>query len=326
MTKLDKASIVGTSEVNVAKGFIEEGNISDIIIIPFDDGWDAEKTKAAYEEIKKQNIDIIITSHVSKCAMEIADKSNRDKKLTIVTGATTNLLSDKDDLILRVIQDVEQEQASIAGFITQKNVKKILVVRDTDNDAYTVPAYNFFKKNLKDVECKNVEFSVSKMDMSKFDELFKNNDFDLLYILVGGYKSNCGSLAQLAYKYHPDLPILYTPWMKSPRIIETAGNSIKNSIMPSHYPPRGMNKNVDNFIDKYKQTYNIPPTYISLNVRIALEILHEAIDAGNKTPESIKEYILKKSRFKTSLAEIEFNKYGDTHGKLYFITDIIKEF
>ena len=118
MTKLEKASIVGTSEVNVAKVFVEDNNIEDIELLPFDDGWDEDKTIAAYNELKQQGIDFIITSHVSKCALAISERTNKDKKLTFVTGAATNELSGKDDLIIRVIQDVEQEQKSIAEYIS----------------------------------------------------------------------------------------------------------------------------------------------------------------------------------------------------------------
>lgn len=119
MTKLEAGSIIGTSEINAAKLFLINNPDSRISFIPYDDGWNPEIVEKIYDDIRKDNIDIILTSHTSSCAVKLIDKVNSDKVFMLVTGATTDELSGKNDYIFRSVQSVESEQRSIAEYINR---------------------------------------------------------------------------------------------------------------------------------------------------------------------------------------------------------------
>jgi branched-chain amino acid transport system substrate-binding protein len=326
MTKLQAGSIVGSSEVNAAKLFLEDHKIDDIEIFPIDDAWEPEKAKSAYEEVKKRGINILITSHISTCAVAISDAINKDRALTFVTGATTDALSKKDDYILRNIQDVESEQKSIAEYISKMPQKKLLIVRDMDNYSYTTPALKYFQSAISKEKVTSFDISISKLDLNAVEQEFRKQEFDILYLLIGGYKSTSGSIAQLAKKINREVKIIFTPWMKTPTILETAGSAIKNSVMPSHYPPRAESPVVNNYIERFKNKFGYAPTFISLNVYSALQIITQAVRAGNRLPDDIKTYVLKTRKFDTEFGTVEFDQYGDTQKPLYFITDLTVEF
>jgi len=325
MTKLEAGSIVGSSEINAARLFIEDHGIKDIEIFPIDDAWEPKKAKAAYEEVKKRGIKLLITSHISTCAVAISDAINRDRTLTFVAGAATDKLSRKDDYILRNIQDVEGEQESIAGYISAMPQKKLLVIRDLDNDGYTVPALEHFLKFMKG-QPRVIDISIRKLDLGDLEAKMKKENFDVLYLLIGGYKSTSGSIAQLAVKIRPNCAIVFTPWMKTPALLETTGGAVKNSIVPSHYPPRAKSPAVNNYIERFKKKFGYPPTFISLNVYSALQIISEAVSAGKRTPDEIRDYVLKKKHFTTDFGAIAFDDFGDVRMPLYFITDLTVEF
>ena len=325
MTKLESGSIVGSSEINAARLFIEDHQVKDIEIFPIDDAWEPEKAKAAYEEVKKRGIKLLITSHISTCAVAISDAINRDRILTFVTGATTDTLSRKDDYILRNVQDVDGEQESIAKYINAMPHKKLLIIRDLDNEGYTVPALKYFRKYVKG-DPRVIDISIKKLDLGELEAKMRKENFDLAYIMIGGYRSTAGSIAQLAVKIRPDCAIMFTPWMKTPALLESTGGAIKNSIVPSHYEPRAKSPAINNYIERFKKKYGYPPTFISLNVYGALQIISEAISAGNRTPDKIRSYILKKKQFTTDFGTITFDDYGDTRMPLYFITDLTAEF
>lgn len=326
MTKLESGSVVGVSEVNAAKMFIEEKGISNMEIVPFDDAWDPEKTVKAYEDIKRSGIKIIITSHTSSCAVAISEAVNRDRILMLVTGATTDALSGKDDYILRNVHDVKQEQKLIADYMNSRKFSSLLVVRDMENSAYTVPALRYFSGSFNGGKIKTIDINISQFNTEQLEAGIRSFDFEALYILVGGHKAAAGSIAQLMRKIRPSVPVLYTPWMKTPAIIETAGASIYGSIFPSIYPERALNNGVDSYFRRYRERYNEPPTFISLNVYSAIQILQSAIDAGHDDPDSIKAFIMKAGTLQTDFGPVVFNRYGDTESRLYFITDIRQEF
>ncbi len=325
MTKLESGSIVGSSEINAARLFLEDHKIKNIDIFPIDDGWEPGKAKLAYEEVKKRGIKLLITSHVSTCAVAISNEINRDHILTFVTGATTDQLSGKNDFILRNIQDVGYEQASIADYIGSLPQKRLLIIRDMDNDGYAIPALKYFEKALKK-QTPVIDISISRLDLNVLGGKMRAYDFDILYLMIGGYKSVSGSIAQLAKKIRPNTIIIFTPWMKTPALLETAGGAIKDSVIPSHYPPKTQVPAINAYIDHFKKRFGYAPTFISLNVHSALQILSDAVSAGRRTPEEIRDYILNKRTFQTDFGTITFDEFGDVRMPLYFITDLAGEF
>ncbi len=326
MTKLESGSIIGVSEANAAKMFIEEKRVKNIEIVPFDDGWEPDKTVKAYEAVRRSGINIIVTSHTSSCAVAISNAVNRDKVLMFVTGSATDRLSDKDDYIIRNIQDVRFEQKNIAEYIKTLNISSLLLIRNIENPAYSEPSLRYFRDYYKSGKMIVLDVKLSKFDPEQLAGKVKNLKFDALYLLIGGYKTAAGSIAQLVNNIRPHIPIVYTPWIKTPAIIETAGDSINNSIFPSIYQQRSLNPGVDLHFRKYRDKFKSTPTFISLNVYSALQILQSAIDRGHKDPDSIKEYIKSVRTFRTDFGTMTFNRFGDTELPFYFITDIRQEF
>lgn len=327
MTKLESGSIVGTSEFNAGKLFLEERGIKDVVLAPFNDDWQPQKVAEAYGEVKRRGIRILVTSHTSACALAIKDQVNADHVLTFVAGATTDALSGQDDYILRNIQDVQLEQKAIADYVSAMPVKRVVILQDECNSAYTTPAAKYFGQHLQGKEVRVVAMSTDSLDAGALQGQLGQEPFDLVYLIVGGYRSNAaGALAQIALQANPDAVVMLTPWVKSPILVEAAGSAIGRCILPSHYPPRGQNSNVDAYVDSYKKRFGYAPTFISLNVYRALEILYQAIQSGCREPDAIKQYVLTQKTFETRFGPITFDAFGDTTMPLYFVTDISREF
>lgn len=326
MTKFESGSIIGSSEAGAVNLYLEEKGIKNIEIIYADDAWDPKKAVTAYEELKGKGIDILITSHISTCAVAIADMINRDRILTFVTGAVTDELSGIDDYILRNIQDVDKEQKSISEYIKNNFPKPLLIIRDNNNYAYTDPALKYFLKYFGRENVSVVDVSMSSIDYLKLEKDIKKTRFSSVYLLIGGYKIGAGSIAQMVRKMNPFSSIIYTPWMNTPSLLETAGSSITGSVMPSHYPSKKTDASLNAYLNRFRDKYGYAPTFISLNVYTAFELIDRAIKSGASDPDSIKNYLLKSGEIKTEFASTLFNQWGDVDAPLYFITDIPGEF
>ena len=325
MTKFESGSIIGSSEAGALNLYLEENGINNIELVFVDDGWDPVKAIRAYEDIRRRGIEILITSHISTCAVAIADMVNRDRVLTMVTGAVTDELSLKDDYIFRNIQGVEQEQKSIADYVKKNFPDPLLIVRDVDNYAYTGPALkhflNYFGKSVT-----VVDVSMASIDFKFLDQKMKKAKFKSLYLLIGGYKIGAGSIAQFARGINESCPVIYTQWINTPSILETAGPSIKGSIMPSHYPSKKQDQELNRYLERFKRKYGYAPTFISLNVHTAFELINSAIQSGADEPEKIKKYFLDAGVINSEFTSTEFNRWGDVEAPLYFISDIAGEF
>ena len=327
MSKLEAGSLVGISEVDAAKYFLEKKGMDSIEFIPFDDGWDPSRIPDVYKEVRAQGIDIIITSHTSTCALELKKLTDQEPEdvLVLVTGSTTDALSDIKDNNLRFVQDVIQEQNSIADRILEESFERLVIVRDMDNDKYAVPALEYFEKRY-DRPFDVLDISVSNLDLNGIGQYLEAEDFDAVYTLIGGNHTISGAISQVAWKTNPQVRVFFTPWNNAPVILDTAGPAIERCTMASHYPPKAESPVTENYFNGFYDQFQYKPTYNSLHVYKAIDVLSQAIAAGNRTPVAIQEWILTQAEFETDLGPISFNEYGDTSLGLYFIDDVAREY
>ncbi|TFG84057.1 MAG: amino acid ABC transporter substrate-binding protein [Spirochaetales bacterium] len=326
MTKLEAGSLVGSSEVNAAHMAIEDMGMNGMVVVDaYDDGWIPEKTELAWDSIRKDGIDLVITSHVSSCAIALARLAADQDVLIFVTGATTTELTGKADRFVRNVPDLNDEQTDIAAWVRAKAPASILIVCDTDNDAYTKPALKVFTSELGGIPWRTVSVSMRAIDADAVRAGMEAAPYDLLYFLIGGYLSTTGVLAQLGRLVQPECVVLFTPWMKTPALLETAGSALDGAYLPSFYPARGTDSRVDSYIDRYKAKYGYAPTFISLNVYSAMEILLDRIRQGIRSPGKILDSIVG-TEVQTSFGPLSFDRYGDNQRPVYMIDDIAGEF
>jgi len=330
LTKLDAGSIIGTSEIAAVKEFERTHPKSIIKIVPIDDGWDPVRTKEAYGTVRNNDINFLITSHTSTCAVEIANDINQDKRLTIIAGATTTALSGKDDFILRIIPDANQEQREIAHKITELVPKRLLIIRDLSNPGYTIPAQETFLTEFKRlnpfVQIESQDIDVNQLILSDLDGIFSETDFDVLYLLIGGYKNIAGNIAQYFYQFQPNTIIIFTPWMNNKELVNTAGPALAHAIIPSLFPSRSVDPNIEAYMSSIETYFRLSPTIISLKVYQALELFNQAFSAGATTPIKAKTYLLSQKSIETRLGPVTFDAYGESSETYYFISDIPGEF
>lgn len=327
MTKLEAGSLVGMSEVDAVKYYLNSYDITSIEHVPFDDGWDPERIPEVYKAIRDQGIDIIITSHTSTCALELKKLTDQelDDVLVFVTGSTTDQLTGIADNNIRLIQDVSMEQTSIADRIMSEGFENLIIIRDMDNFRYSEPALEHFTSRYGS-EYRLMDIKASSMDLQAIEAFMKEEAFDVVYSLIGGDQTASGAIGQLAWKVNPESRIYFTPWNNAPTILNTAGPAIEQCVMASHYPSKSNSDVTVVYFDGFKDMFNYQPTYNSLHVYRAVDILAQAVEAGNATPVEIRDWILKEGSFETQLGDMAFDEFGDTALDLYFIDDIIKEY
>ena len=329
LTKLNAGSIIGTSEIAAVKEFERTHPESLIQVVPIDDGWDPVRTKEAYSLVRKNDIKFLITSHTSTCAVEIVNDINQDKRLTIVTGATTTKLSGKDDYILRIIPDANQEQRAIAHKIAELQPKRLLIIRDISNPGYTLPAQEAFLSELNrlypQILVRSQDIDANQLTLRDLDSIFSSEVYDTLYLLIGGYKNIAGNIAQYYYNFQPKTTIVFTPWMNNKELVNTAGPALAHAIIPSLFPSRTVDPKIEAYMSSIETYFRLSPTIISLKVYQALELLNLAFNAGARTPLKAKTWLLSQKTIETRLGSISFDAYGESSAEYDFITDIAGE-
>lgn len=330
MTKLESGSIVGSSEVTAVRHFQTTHPNSPLRIEAFDDGWLPDRAVRTFQEVRSRGFRFMITSHTSVCALAIASEVNAAGILTLVTGATTDALSGADDYHIRIVPDVVKEQRAAAQAAAAMPGRKLLLLRDLDNDAYTVPGAAAFSQEWTRLgegrTARIFDIRTSALSFPELEALFGITDYDILYILVGGYRTVAGNIAQLSARHKAEATILFTPWMRNPDLVDAAGPALGRAFITSHYPARKDAPQVDAYLSSIEREYGFSPTMVSLKVYEALILLDAAVRSGARTPEAAKRYLIEQSPHATNFGFVELDRYADASADFFIIDSISGEF
>ncbi len=324
---MGSGAVVGSSEISAADLFLEEHKNTLIQPVPVDDQWNPDKTVAAVSAAMNKGIRFFISTHPSKCAVASIHLFAEPSALLINTASTSPALSGKDDYFLRIVADGEVEQRGVARFVMTLPGKRLLLLQDSGNLPYTDPAFKYFSEEMKSKdkwEIVHRKLAVSDFNPQEYDALMSEN-FDAIYILAGSFQAAIGNIAQLFHRYHPESPIILTPWARSPAILEIAGSAISRIILPSQYPSRFDDPAYDLYFRRFKERFGYEPHAMAVGVRQAVELLDQAFSKGHQTPEAVRKYLLSTRVHQTGLGQIAFDRCGDVSQKFYFIRDVEKE-
>lgn len=306
-------STVGFTQHQNAMFFLEEHPNTLIRPVAIDDKLNPALSAQVVKEAMNRGIRFFITSHPSSCSEAIMDLFTDSRALMLVTASATPLLTGRDDYVLRVIDDTEQEQKRIAHLVNKMPGNRLLVLQDDGNLPYTDPAFKYFSKELDSIgkwEIVNLKLTVSNFDPGKIESLIKG-DFDLLYILAGSYQKTIGNLAQLFHKVNKDAPIVLTPWAWSRGIIEAAGPAASRIVNSNFFQLNSRKESTQEYIRRLDSRFGQITPVISIGVRNALELLDQAFSKGYTTPDAVKNYLLTAGTHQTSLGSVSFDRFGD---------------
>ena len=324
VTKFDKASTVGESEILFAKFYLEQNPKSKIKIKFYDDGWDPGKAQTAFNDILKDNIKFIISSDTSTAILAYYDKLVKEDIFCISCGATSTMLTNKDDNLFRIIPDLNYEQKQIANYINSLDGRNLLLIVDTKNKNYTYPSLEYIKQYITNKKIQTLFIDGELFNIETVKKSLSGKKYDICYFIVGSGMVKIGVIAQILYNTNKHCQFIFTPWVISVGIAMTLGSAIDNCTFSSFYQSPDDNKDFDQLINVFKSKFGFSPTITSYKIYEAMQILDRAFSNHCTDPESVKRYFKENPYQKTVLEEIIFNEYGDCISDIYFIKDIEK--
>lgn len=319
--------IFDPSDMDAARFYFEEHPDSRLSLKEVYYDFDPETSTPRFLGLIKDGVDFFVTTQPSSTLVASAYLFERPGSLLINTSATSPTMTGKDDQILRIIADAEQEQEAIAQYINSLPGRRLLVLQDNANAAYTDPAFRNFVRHLGQQNQWQVTHERFKFETFTPDELadIMSEPFDALYILGGDFQASMGNIVQLFYQQHPNAPIVLTPWARSNLIYQTAGPALQNMVLISHHPSKSDDPAIANYLDRFKSRYGYQPMAMALMVRQALEILEQAVAQGHTTPKAVKKYILSQGQIETSLGSVSLDQFGDMRQTFHPINNLAAE-
>lgn len=307
----------GISANNGLKLAIEEINNSggllgkQIKLITYDDqGKPSEAATVVQKLINKDKVVAIIgevASSRSKAGAQICQTS----KMPMVSPASTNPeVTAIGDYIFRVCF-IDPFQATVLSkfALNSLKVKKVAVLKDVKN-AYSTGLADFFEKEFKSMGGEIVEVqSYSAGDKDFKAQLTAIMSKNPEAIFVPGYYTDVGLIGIQAREIGLKIPLFGGDGWESEKLTEgKAKDALEGCFFSTHVSTEDPSPQIQNFIKKYKEKYNMMPDAMSFLAYDAGLILFDAIKrAGSTDPEKIRNELAKTKNFSGVTGTITIN-------------------
>ena len=211
---------------------LEQHPGSRIRLVNMHNAPDPASGPATVAALKRRGVRFFITTQASSHAVPSLSQFATGDALALNVSAVSNQLSGRDDFFLRLVPDVAQEQRAMARQLSRWPGRRVLVLQDTGNRAWTDPAFAEFSAELERLggwQITRRELRVTDFDPRRHRPLLQG-DFDAVVLLAGAFLPIIGNISQLSHQLHPQAPILLSPWARSPAIVENAGPASSASL------------------------------------------------------------------------------------------------
>lgn len=308
----------GISSANGLKLAVEEINNSGgllgkkIKLITYDDqGKPSEAATVVQKLINKDKVVAIIgevASSRSKAGAQICQSS----KIPMVTPASTNPeVTAIGDHIFRVCF-IDPFQATVMSkfAINSLKVKRVAVLQDVKN-AYSTGLADFFIKQFKERGGEIIEvqsYSAGDKDFKAQLTAIKAKNPEAIFI--PGYYTDVGLIAIQAREIGITQPLFGGDGWESEKLTEgKAKDALEGCFFSTHVSTEDPSPQVQNFIKKYREKYNMMPDAMSFLAYDAGLILFDAIKrAGSTEPDKIKNALANTVNFKGVTGTISINE------------------
>ena len=316
--------IFDPSDMDAARFYFEENPDSRMQIKELFYDFDPKRSPERFEAAMDDGIEFFVTTQPSSTLLASTQLFQTPSALLINTSSTNPSTTGKDDYIIRIIADARAEQQAIANYVDSLPGKRLLVLQDSANSEYTDPAFDYFIAALDGGDQWKItheKLLFENFNPTRFQQLM-SEPFDALYVLGGDFQASMGNMVQLFHQYHPNAPIVLTPWARSNAIYETAGPALDRMVLLGHHPGKAQDPAVADYLQRFTKRYGYQPMAMALMVRQGLELLEQAFAAGHTDPEAVKQYLLSQPELQTSLGTIRIDAYGDSQQALHPIEDL----
>jgi branched-chain amino acid transport system substrate-binding protein len=312
-------AVIDPSDRNTADLYLEDHPRSRIRLVDHFNPADPARGPASIAALKRRGVALFVSTQASSHAVPSLPEFADGQALAINVASVSNALSGHKDFFLRIVPDLSSEQRAIAREIDRLPGRRLLVLQDTGNRAYTDPAFRAFASALAPSgrwRIERRELPIARFKVSQ-DRHLLAGDFDALYILGGGFVPIIGNLSQLFHSLNPEAPILLTPWARSPQVSGSAGPAAARIRVVSPYPSRRQDPRVDAFLRRFERRFGYTPYAMALGTHQALELLDQAVTQGASSPEGVRRHLLSQPEHNTSFGRIRFDAYGDVQAEYH---------
>lgn len=297
------------------------GGIAGRQLVPVirDDALDVDQGKQALQDLIDEGVSFVVGPMTSEMAINLVPLANAAAVPLISPTVSTNKLIGIDDFFFRVYYANSQAAVAMAAHISARGLKKVAVLYDTRNRAYTEDWARIFSNRFA-VEGRSVELTpFTAATAGTFEELIaslKDSGPDGLLILANSIDT--ALICQQAYMLDLKIPRFATGWSFGSKLTAYGGRSVEGLVVVQSVDLKKPRAETRLFIDAFRKTFFADPTFPSVHAcdatRLGIMAL-EAEGAGN-----LKDRLLSIDSFPGVMRNFSLDEFGDVvNPPIYFM-------
>lgn len=286
-----------------------------------DDFGVPEKAQFADDELIKAGVIAIIGHATSSQTLEGLKVTNPAKVVMIGPTVSTPELSSLDDYFFRVYPSFKDSSQAFARYIYNHNsIKRISVIYDTDNYAYSKTYSKDFEDKFKSLGgsvADEVSFSsVTQPDFSPL--LMRLRESKAEGILIIASDIDTALIAQRTRIIGWKIPLFTSSWAPTENLINNGGEAVEGMKFEQAYGWLiSQPKEFNNFQAGYQARFGNKPSFGAALAYDATMVLSDALRKTGGKSEGLKQELLKIGDFPGVVGTFSFDKFGDVKRSCY---------
>ncbi len=305
-------------QINAAGGI--NGHMIELVVK--NNGGDDDSALAAHKEFLEKDVHFVIGDILSNKADTLL-MSNSDELLFVTPSMSTEILSEKDDFIIRTAPLSAGQGKLFAEYALFRDMKDLVIAYDTSNLAYTENVVNtatsIIEENGGTIKAL-IPFNSTEDDLLKVSEdilFFEPGEVFLLASAV-----NTAFFIQKIKIKDPTIEAYSVSWSMTKDIIENGGQYVEGTKFIALYEPEVEPDNFRAFIQSYEEEFGSEPSFVSrLAYDAALVLIEGLKNVDSYTPSAVKDEILRIRSFEGLFESFEIDEYGDNN-KSYMLIEL----
>lgn len=289
-----------------------------------DDNSSPELSLAKAKLLADEGVKIIVGPFTSSSATQILDFINKNQILTIGPVIAGENMAGKDDFFVKMYPSTSRfgnELAKLAAH--REKLKKLVVVSDNNNEAYSQPIADNFEKKALQLGAETVNKiwfnSAEKISYSQIiDQVLLNNPDGLLVIASPLHTAMI--IQQLRIK-GSKIQCFSSSWAANKDLIRSGGRAVEGILLFVPFDSKSQNPEFLDFAKRYEARFSSPPSFCSTYNYDSMRLLIRALSRSEEhSPESLRETIISGSPYKGIQSSYTIDKNGDAHHELILQT------
>lgn len=321
-----KYSDLGVQGRNGAQLAIEDinaaGGVAERVLTLVEED-DAEDPVAADAKLLEQGV-VAIIGHMTSGASMAALPAAEDAGITLLSPTTSSpKLGGEKDVFFRVMpSSTDWAEATAVYAAENEGVKRAVIIRDSDNEAYSAPFAESFSKEFSARGGEVLEaLTYASNELDTWDEILEavsEHQPDALMLIMSA--RDAASFMRRLRVQQPEMIVYSSAWAYTKQLVQSGGAAVDGMVFAMSYADDNPSSGFIRFQKRYYDRFGLEPSFAAVFSYEAAMFLGQALRQTKGEAAGLRQALVDIKGFSGVLGEFDLDEFGDVERPCFILT------